>query len=537
MMRGTAAGVMILCLRALAQEPAPCTLRGTVTDSASHQPVVRARVMAEVRGSYSFVRLTDEQGSFCFERLTPANYHLTVQKAGYLDMQRSAILAVEENTVLKPLAMEMTRYGAISGTVVDDAGEPVPGAEVTVWDRVRDKSGWSPTEADRATADSNGRFRISELAPDTYYLSVKPVDANYGRIALPLLDSQGQMPREKEVETFYSSSFSFSGAHPVEIGEGRQVENLVLTLRKAPVRRLTGRVESPPSSGFLRCLGETETGSPANAVLPIGKDGSFTAADLLPAQYTCQLMDGHRLIASKEVDLANGDALGITLDPIETVDVPVTFRTEGKGPAFRLQNMVDVLLLADGLDGAVTPRVQDDGSYRFEGVPRGLYRVRFNNYTGQKLYLKGTVYGGEAVSDNGTVDLRSGAPKALEVTFSSKLAELQGRAVAPKGTADDESDGVTVILVDQASRGEELAVARRAETDQKGRFHMATVPPGKYRLLAIEGFDEDDWSPSLAKALGEKSVDLELKESEKKQVDVTVISADEWEAAVKKSGG
>ena len=53
-----------------------------------------------------------------------------------------------------------------------------------------------------------------------------------------------------------------------------------------------------------------------------------------------------------------------------------------------------------------------------------------------------------------------------------------------------------------------------------------------------EGFDDDEWgSPELAKALEAKSVELELKESDKKQVSVTVISADEWAAAVKKTGG
>jgi len=124
------------------------------------------------------------------------------------------------------------------------------------------------------------------------------------------------------------------------------------------------------------------------------------------------------------------------------------------------------------------------------------------------------------------LDLRSGAPTALEVTLSPNLAEVQGHVEG------DAAEDTTVILVDGTR------IAAQAETDQKGRFQMETVAPGKYRLFAIGGFDEDGWgSPDLVKALAAKSVELELKENEKKQVKVPMISEEEWAAALKKSGG
>ena len=128
------------------------------------------------------------------------------------------------------------------------------------------------------------------------------------------------------------------------------------------------------------------------------------------------------------------------------------------------------------------------------------------------------------------MDLRSARAGGLEITFSSNVAEVQGRVTA----IEDERDGLTVILVDE----EKARIAGEAGTDQKGRFRMPGLAPGKYRLFAIQGFEDDRWgSPELAKVLEAKSVELELKESDKKQVSVTVISADEWAAAVKKIGG
>jgi hypothetical protein len=181
-------------------------------------------------------------------------------------------------------------------------------------------------------------------------------------------------------------------------------------------------------------------------------------------------------------------------------------------------------LLAEDESEEVPAQAGDDGAYRFASVPRGVYRVALNTMA-QKLYVKRMAYGGEVLAEP-KLDLRNGAPGVLEVTLSPNLAEVQGRAEGD-GSAD-----VTVLLV------EGTKIAAQADTDQKGRFHMGTVAPGKYRLLAIDGFDEDEWgSPDLAKALAGKSVELELKESEKKQVRVPVISDGEWEAAVKKSGG
>jgi hypothetical protein len=112
------------------------------------------------------------------------------------------------------------------------------------------------------------------------------------------------------------------------------------------------------------------------------------------------------------------------------------------------------------------------------------------------------------------------------------MAELQGQVDGEAG------EPVTAILVDAEKGGDGVTIVKKAEADQKGRFHMETVPPGSYRLFAIEDFDEDDWgSPELVKLLQAKSVELEMKENEKKQATVTLLPAAEWNAAVKKAGG
>jgi hypothetical protein len=311
---------------------------------------------------------------------------------------------------------------------------------------------------------------------------------------------------------------------------GQQLDSLVLALKQTHLRRVAGRILSPPHAGFLSYSGETETGSDNGGAIPIASDGSFLKGDLPPARYTFKLSDGQKWIARKDADLTLGDALGITLDPIETLDVPVTFRTEGRGPAFRPRSATGDwganMLVRDGSDEAVGLREAPTGTYRFTDVEAGIYRLHLV-LAGQKLYLKGITYGGETQTGD-KIDLRSAHEGGLEITLSSNVAEVEGRVTG----SEDESDGVSVILVDGAH------VIYETGTDQKGRFRMPAVAPGKYRLLAIEDFDDDDWgSPELAKALAARSVEIELKESDKKQVSVTMVSADEWAAALKKVGG
>ena len=514
MMRVVVAAIAILCLQAAAQEHPACTIGGAVVDGGSNEPVPRSRVIAEA-GSYTFLRLSGEDGSFCFEHLTPGDYRVIVQKAGYGETRYPTTLAVEGSEAVKPLTLRIAREAGLSGTVLDSNGEFLPGAEVTVWQRLKD----GPDEVDGATADGRGAFRVSELAPGTYYLSVAKGDEDQGRYAIPFVDSQGQMPSEREVETFYSASFTFADATPVEVKAGQQVDNLVLTLKRARLRRVSGRIANPPRTGLLYYNAETGTRS-NSGVVPIASDGSFLKTGLPPARYTFRLMDGQKTIARKDVDLDMGDATGVALDPIDTIDVPVLFRTEGKGTRF-LPRQGEVILFRDGSDEGTVLEATGDSIYRFSGVERGTYRLHVG-LAGQNLYVKGLTYGGETQT-GGKIDLRSPREGGLEITLSSNMAELQGKVTA----RGDESDDLTVILVDEGRDG--TPIAHETGTDQKGRFRMPAVPPGKYRLFAIEGFDDDDWgSPELAKVLQAKSVELELKESDKKQVSVTVISAGEW---------
>jgi hypothetical protein len=95
---------------------------------------------------------------------------------------------------------------------------------------------------------------------------------------------------------------------------------------------------------------------------------------------------------------------------------------------------------------------------------------------------------------------------------------------------------VTVVWMDEAKSRTEVS-GNSTDVDSSGKFELEWLAPGKYRLFAIEGFDEAPWgSLELAAALREKSLAVELHEGETRQLTLPLISSEEWTAALWKVG-
>ncbi|MFY0562436.1 carboxypeptidase regulatory-like domain-containing protein [Archangium lansingense] len=155
---------------------------GTVKDSEEH-PIPDAVV--EVEGSDKEKTLTDTQGRFTFEALSPGKYKVTVRAKGYVDTR----FWNEEPTrdvVLQPTV-------PIRGVLVDTGGRPVPKAIVQLAESAvnegdepwlsppekadgNDEPG-SPNDDDetlayQVRADENGRFAFERDSPGQFALRV-----------------------------------------------------------------------------------------------------------------------------------------------------------------------------------------------------------------------------------------------------------------------------------------------------------------------------------------------------------------------------
>jgi hypothetical protein len=256
----------------------------------------------------------------------------------------------------------------------------------------------------------------------------------------------------------------------------------------------------------------------------IGKDGSVSMHNLIPGKYSLRTFATASV--EMDVDLTDGDVDGLVLTPTRSFGVRIVVLN---GPKSSHQFPVRAREMGTG-DVRGSALGKADGSYDLRGLKPGVYWLDWN---GKEGYLKSLIIDGQARADT-MLDVRSGAPGLVQAVFSPNLAQMSGHV--ERGEAAPGLLATTVVWMDEErSRAEALGGSVKAE--QGGQFQLEQMPPGKYRLFAIEGFDGDMWgSPELAAALRERSVVVELRESDKKQVTVPLISAEEWDKALRKVG-
>src|SRR6476646_1293314 len=112
-------------------------ITGRVVASDNGRPVKRARVFvtaAELSGGGRGV-LTDDQGVFDLTELPAGRYTLTVSKSGFVSLsygqrrplQAGTPLQLADGRQLKGIEFQLPRGSVISGHVLDEDGEAMPG--------------------------------------------------------------------------------------------------------------------------------------------------------------------------------------------------------------------------------------------------------------------------------------------------------------------------------------------------------------------------------------------------------------------------
>ena len=158
--------------------PPPPLARGTavivgqVVDAATGKGISSAIVT--LAGSRR--AMTTSDGRFAFRALPSGSHSLSAAKSGYIGgaygMRRPdgatlpVVLADGERR--GDLVIWMWRQGSISGSIVDEAGEPVVGIQVAALRRTTVGGRRRFAQSGVGTTDDRGVYRLSRLAPGDY---------------------------------------------------------------------------------------------------------------------------------------------------------------------------------------------------------------------------------------------------------------------------------------------------------------------------------------------------------------------------------
>ena len=208
---------------------------GRVIDASSGAPLPGATVNlggAQLPGIVPPRLMTDPQGRFIYRNLPAGSYVLNVTKPGYLNgaygrrrhdgPTRRVELAAGERTA--DVAILMWRPGAITGTIVDEVGEPMVSVTVRAFRRTR-VAGRMVLRSEGTTAetDDRGIYRFSGLQPGEYLIAVP---AALGSAPTSLVDAYraggaSNDPARRELNSAYFATgvSTGMGANATRVGD------------------------------------------------------------------------------------------------------------------------------------------------------------------------------------------------------------------------------------------------------------------------------------------------------------------------------
>ncbi len=412
-------------------------LEGRVID-ARGQPIADAELWVTPAGARSpfrgLFRREEEpaarsglDGWFRVADLAPGQaVDLQVVRRGYGGAEVPGVVPPAE-----PVTVTLQPAVRVSGRVVDPDAKPVAGAEVFLMAE-RQRGGYSGSSfAGRATSDDEGRFLFTDVDPGTLRVSARAV----GRQAAELTG--------------------------VQAVAGKDVADLELVL--APGAAVEGRVvdgEGRPVAGaFVEPVEERSVRSfriSANATAD--GDGWYVLDGLPTGPRSIAAEDGQGRRGVGELDVRAGE---------NRLDIRLTGGAEVTGRVVDAEGApvagAEVMLLAGGRGWTRRQATTGgDGSFRFEGVEDGEYRVRASKQ-------------GHATAESEPLRVAGAPVGGLEVRLQAGGA-IVGRVLGL------EPDALARVEIG-AGRAQAMDY-KSTRVDYEGRYRIAAVAPGEWRVWA-----------------------------------------------------
>jgi hypothetical protein len=558
-------------------------IAGRVLTADTGRPVKRARVVVAGGGRGGRTTTTDEQGRYRIDELSAGSYTVSASKTGFVDgvfgqrrpLQPGTPVVVGEAQAVANIDLKLTRGGVITGRVVDEDGEALARALVTVqrYQFVRGERQLAAAGGDQT--DDRGQYRVFGLPPGDYFISASASGLGQvlgraqqlaaalgarggGRGAAGLggaLAALGLSDPEPSgyAPTYYPGVVSAPEAGKVNVAPGQEVGGIDFQIQLVPFATVSGIVGGGDGTSAVSVMLMPQDGGgtgPLGGPMLTGRaqaDGTFSIANVPPGRFIAMARSGGAQPTTAMQPIAvNGQNIGgvaLMLQPGVSLSGNITVESSGT-PApsdyssFRVDAPdVSPLPLGGGggrggvgRGGGVTGngRVEKNGAFRLDNLLPGRHQIRVTGggvQGGGQWTLKSVTIGGLDVTDT-PVELRPGQ------NVDNVTVVLTDRATEVTGTVRDASGaGAAALTVIAFSTSAEhwRAQSRRIQavrTDQSGTFRLRNLPPGDYLLIASDDVEQGEWfDPAFLEQARAGAKQLSLSEGEKKTLDLRGPSA------------
>lgn len=517
-------------------------IRGQVTAGGTGAAVRRAQVRAmsmEARGGG--VTNTDNNGLFEIKDLPAGRYTIMVTKGGFAqaqfgqrrpgDMGTPVVLA--EGQIAEKVNFVLSRGGVISGTVVDDGGDPISGTQVAAM-RYQFMGGTRrlvPAGAEGGTdrTDDRGGFRLYGLPPGDYYLTASNRNNTFMMAGVSNTEQDGFAP------TYYPGTPNLNEATRLTIKAGQEMSGANFALIVARMARVRGRAlnsRGEPTSGSMAMLmpESTNMGFMNMHNAQVAADGAFEFANVPPGRYNLQVRPNGMVAAGSEFVVM---ALTVGNEDIENLLVSTHVGAVARGAVvtddgspFPVRgDQVQIFPQAmDGMPMMMPPgngKVNDDLTFEVTGLyDRRLLRASINT-ANSGWFPKAVLYDGEDITDSGMEFTPGRSYDGLQLVFTQKTTDLSGLVTDDRGKPVLDA----TVVVFPANRDRWTFLSRYLRTmrpDTNGRYSVKNLPPAEdYLIIAVQNLEQGQGAdPDFLTRAREEAKGFSLNEGETKAVDV-----------------
>ena len=479
-----------------AQDPEG-VIEGSVRDGVSMMPVPGVQILLHGAGRYHQTK-ADDAGTFRFEKLPAGEYALELKKPGYVGSDyadgKTEHVSLKPGAVTERVTIDLTPTAMIEGRVFDEEGRPLKGVHLYAQRKRRGL----PIPA---TSEEEGRYRLEYLAPGDYEIEVR----------VPYGIRRDTVKRDAETGDMYgyANSQYYPGvddaraAGIVPVGPAMHLGGFDIRLRRTRLVKLEGRAVDAVTREPLRGA-EIELSPEAEGLTDETYErrrvdqqgGAFRFELIQPGRYSLLAYRGSAedelpYVVPVDVGASGVVDLRVSVPPVERIEGRVTC------PECKAKNWGALLVSLRPPVGGARPRwvkVGEDGTFVFDGIPPGRWRL-WMNWSAERPgeltmdssgvrpanWYVAAVRFGQQNALRTPLTVSEGSNPRIEVTLSDRAGRITGRVV----DARQRPVKGAVVLVREADA--EPGIPRQlypATTSPAGAFTLQGLAPGEYVISA-----------------------------------------------------
>jgi hypothetical protein len=476
--------------------------------------------------------LTGPDGKFQLDGLPAGESTISVRKPGFFAEEDFEPGARSRHPATagpnsSPMILKLIPEGVIYGRISEEDGEPIEGLPIALMEQSLQNGRKIWQQRPGAQTDEDGNFRIAELTPGNYFLSAGP---SRNPVTLPSKLSQ---PGALGIPlVYYPAGSDLSAAAPISITPGKKTE-INFSIPSQPFYRVSGTVSgyTPSQSVNLQVRNSAGVTLPYNWRFD-SATGTFRILWIPSGSYTLQAhaaeTQGRFLTATVPI-IVNAELSGIHLTLLPTVNIPIRMRvTSSRADTERLSGLENyfpayVQLISHHGDMFETrygsQQVGERGatSLELQNIVPGTYTVEVN--PNGALYVQSATSGITDLLESELSVAPGSSPQPIEITLRDDVASLSGNVLM-----NNQPLSATVLAI-----SEHLSVPARIQvTDPNGNFQLPFLPPGAYKILAVDHPERIEYAnPDALRKYLSKARDLILSPDQSAKMDLELVKVGE----------